>query len=233
MNPDHSPLRVLVTGGLGSIGSAVAQRFREGGAQVFVTTSRRPLADANTVFHLDLHEEEGVPRLAQQVQNRGLTFNCVVHCAHLFSEAKLHPRLHPQELLEGFRQNVLPAFQLAQWWSRTMRRSDFGRFIFLGSMASVRPTPGKLVYALEKNALTALVKTFNRELERSSIRFSIVHPGLVDTPQIRRRLPEKALAHIGETILSPRQVADLIVSIAIHPLEEVEDVYELAGDQVW
>jgi 3-oxoacyl-[acyl-carrier protein] reductase len=76
--------------------------------------------------------------------------------------------------------------------ARAMRRSGGGRIVIVGSLASQVGGVGQASYIAEKAALTGLTLAFASEFGRDGVSCNVVHPGIVDTENVRERVPAAA-----------------------------------------
>jgi NAD(P)-dependent dehydrogenase (short-subunit alcohol dehydrogenase family) len=65
-----------------------------------------------------------------------------------------------------------------------MKRLGGGRIIVIGSIFGVEGWKNASAYAASKSGLSALVKSLAEELRSDNIHVGIVHPGVIDTPQL-------------------------------------------------
>src|SRR5258708_19174610 len=117
---------VLVTGGLGFIGSALARRLKRAGAEIH-TVSRRPLKSGEgRHWRADLSDTDAVVRLV-----RGVRPHFVFHLAsHVMGAPDLH------HVLPAFQSNLQTTVNLLS----ALTEVGCGRMIITGSL--VEPASG-------------------------------------------------------------------------------------------
>ncbi|MGA5135129.1 SDR family oxidoreductase [Streptomyces olivoreticuli] len=84
--------------------------------------------------------------------------------------------------------NVLGAARMTRLALPSMRRRGEGRVVNVSSLAGLVPLPLQGWYSADKHALEALTDVLRMETARHGIRFSLIEPGLVDTPMVTHAL---------------------------------------------
>lgn len=137
----------LITGGLGTIGRAIAGAFQEAGAQV--TLLDRPELEAREGFGwlpVDLRD----PKAAEGAVGMAGPFDVLVNNAALILN-KPHEAFSLEEYEEQVRVNSTAAFALARAVAPAMKAQGWGRILNLTSLtlngqrsgAAGRPRPGR------------------------------------------------------------------------------------------
>ncbi len=170
-----SAKHALITGGLGSIGAALAAAFATAGARV--TVLDRPDAIAPTScgwLGVDLND----PARAQvEVAGAG-PFDILINNAALiinrpFEEFSL------QEYDQQMRVNASSAFALTRACAPGMKAKGWGRVINLTSLTLNGQWEGYVPYVASKGAMLGLTKGLARELGPSGITVNAIAPGAV------------------------------------------------------
>jgi NAD(P)-dependent dehydrogenase (short-subunit alcohol dehydrogenase family) len=222
---DQSPLEldgtdVLLTGGLGALGRDVLDLLSTRGARVVVNDLAPDAdvapavgyvaADAAAPGEADHILEAAVAHLG------GLPTAVCLHAGIVRSAPILDYRLDDVEAV--WRTNVLSAFALAQAAARRwVAAGTPGCLIFTSSWVQDVPWPGIAAYSSSKAALTAMARSFARELAPDGIRANVVAPGIVgagmalkqwdEEPDYRARTSRAIpLGHLQ----TPRSVAEAI-----------------------
>lgn len=229
-----SDARVWVTGGQRGIGLALARAFAQAGSEL-VITSRTP--DAPTVreslatLERDAQafaQRSGMPAravrclawdMADDVSSEALARelkaappHILVHSAHVFAEHTPVVALKPADFSRSLALNVGGAYAICRMAARHMARAGFGRILLIGSLASQIGGKGQVSYITEKAALDGLTRALAVELGQKGVLVNIIHPGIVDTENVRGRLSEALLrAYAQRTatgrLLSAEEVA--------------------------
>ncbi|WP_084962377.1 SDR family NAD(P)-dependent oxidoreductase [Thermoactinospora rubra] len=144
---------ILITGGGGPTGQAVARRFRQDGHTVIAVD--RTASDENGVIAVDLLDRAAVQRLAQQIEAEHGRLDGLVHLvggwrgSKSFAETDLADWDFLHDLLIRTLQHVTLAFE------PLLRKSGNGRFAIVSAKAAERPTAGGACYAAAKAAAEA------------------------------------------------------------------------------
>lgn len=172
---DLSGKHALVTGGLGSIGSALAAAFAAAGAAV--TVLDRPDA-APPAGHgwlgVDLDDLAGAQR---SVEAAG-PFDILVNNAALIVN-KPFEAFSVSEYEAQVRVNSAAAFALALACAPGMKARGWGRILNLTSLTLNGQWDGYVPYVASKGALLGLTKGLARELGPHGITVNAIAPGAV------------------------------------------------------
>ena len=220
---------VLVTGGGRGIGRAIALRFAEAGAQVFVNFFVNREAAEKTahdvelrggVAHLvqaDLKEPAEIRRLVAEVERRAGRLDVLVSNAAsgvLRDGLDLSPKQWDWVMATNARALLI----LAQEASRLM--TSGGRIIALSSLGSRRVIQGYASIGVSKAALEGLTRYLAVELAAKGITVNTVSAGAVET-DVWQAIPEgtAALAAIrartpGGALVTADEVAGVVYFLA-------------------
>ena len=182
--------RVLVTGGAGGIGSAIANRFLEvRGRVVMADSDRRRLeaarnstraGDRAVVVHLDVRHRRSVEAAMELAWEAFGGLDVLVNCAAIYPS---HPILEMEE--EDWDQvldtNLKGPFLLSRSFaSRLVEEGRGGHILNITSGAARRARPGAAHYCTSKAALEMLTRSFAIELAPHGIRVNAISPGFVE-----------------------------------------------------
>jgi NAD(P)-dependent dehydrogenase (short-subunit alcohol dehydrogenase family) len=165
----------LVTGGLGSIGSAFVQLFAAAGARV--TVLDRPNATPPSV-HAWLGIDLNDPATAgAQVAAAG-HFDILVNNAALIIN-KPFEDVSLEEYEQQLRVNAAAAFALTRACAPAMKANRWGRIINLTSLTMNGQWEGFVPYVASKGAMLGMTKGLARELGPHGITVNAIAPGAV------------------------------------------------------
>lgn len=186
-----SPIRALVTGGSGAIGSAVCRRLAAAGLSVAVhahrslDTAQKIVDDIITAggsaraVQFDLTDAsatgEGVEKLLQDgpiqvlVNNAGITDDAVFP-----GMAREQWRRVIDVSLNGF-------YNVTQPLILPMIRTRWGRIINISSVSALIGNRGQVNYAAAKGALNSATKALSLEVASRGITVNAVAPGIIAT----------------------------------------------------
>jgi 3-oxoacyl-[acyl-carrier protein] reductase len=186
-----------------------------------------------------MQDPDSTNQLLQTIKARQLSIDLLVHCAHVFSEAKLILQVSPSAFHSSLVTNLVPLYELMRGVSRSMYRQRFGRILLMGSLISVYGGAGKIRYIVEKSAFDGLAQGFSAEYSSAGVTTCVLHPSLIDTDTIRERvdaelLQQVAAASAGGRLLSVAEVAAASLTL-IDPTQALNSgqLVELSGGARW
>ena len=179
----------IITGGNSGIGRAIANRFAEEGAFVYVVGRREAdLADSVAeigsqamAIQADVTKLEELGKVYSQIAADGRKLDVVVANAGQVENRPI-TEADADHFDRIFNLNVRGAFFTVQ--KALPFLADSASVIMVSSSLNVRGDAGLSVYNASKAAVRSLVKTFAVELMPRGIRVNTLSPGPVDTPII-------------------------------------------------
>lgn len=177
----------LVTGGNSGIGLAIAQRFAQEGAHVFITGRREAqLAEAVTLIGgnveaiagdiTNIHDRS---RLFDTIHARAGRLDILVYSSGISEPASLAESTE-EHIDRAFGLNVRAMVLTVQQAIGQM--GEGGTIVLLGSIAGSMAVPGYCTYAASKAAVRSYARTWTSELAPRGIRVNTLSPGPTDTP---------------------------------------------------
>jgi len=222
---DLSDSRALITGGLGTIGRAMATRFADMGCAV--TVLDRPdaqdgparaaaLGPGVAFFGCDLNDLAGAETAVRTLAEARGGFDILINNAALIIN-KPHEEFSLEEYEDQIRVNSSAAFALTRAVTAHMKAQGHGRIINLTSLTLVGQWDGYVPYVASKGAMLGLTKGLARELGPHGITVNAIAPGAVvseaENRVFRDRLQEYNDWVIErqclKTRIEPDDVADL------------------------
>src|SRR6201997_581596 len=193
----------VVPGGSTGIGFAIAKRFVDEGAFVFITGRRqKELGEAvkaicNSIVGVrgDVSKLQDLDRLCETVKAKG-KIDILVANAGIGEFAPL-ASLTEEHFDKLFDLNVKGTLFTVQKALTLM--NDGGSIILIGAVASVKGTATFGTYGATKAAVRNLVRAWTMELKDRRIRANVLSPGPIKTPLVERQPPE-SIARIVATI---------------------------------
>jgi NAD(P)-dependent dehydrogenase (short-subunit alcohol dehydrogenase family) len=196
---------VLVTGGAGGIGAAVARRFAGRGAKVVIAdvdpAGERVAAEAGGLFvPTDVTSERDNDHAVDQAREAfgGLD---IVHLNAGTGDGGT------EFDLDRYRRIMAVNVDGTMFGLRAAIRGGARAVVVTSSLAGISPASFDPIYAASKHAIIGMIRSF----EIPGVTLNAVCPGFVDTPMIaafRDRLPEHGLA-----VADPDQVAAAVEQI--------------------
>lgn len=216
----------LVTGGSSGIGAATCHRLLASGFSVVALgrdgAKLRALKDksgatsALVITEADVTSEEAVRRAVAATLERFGRIDAVIASAGFAT----HDRMDSGEPARWERMlitNVLGSAIVVHATMEAIKRTR-GRYVFLGSVAGLKNTPGNM-YSVSKWAVSALAENTRLLLAADGVGVSLVAPGRVDTPFWEGCRTANGDRTPGGPMLSPGAVANAIAWVLEQPRE--------------
>jgi len=227
MRIDLTGKTVVITGAGGAIGSAMALRFAQSGAQVAVgdindEAGRRTAEEitaqglAAAYFHLDVTSQDNVRDALAQIAGRFGGIDVLVNNAgvnvgpdhrrpvHEFDEEKWRWIL--QVDLDGI-------FYMSKAAVPYIAARGGGSIINVSSIEGLRGAAWVHSYVASKWALRGLPKSAALELAHNKIRVNSIHPGFIRTPMTKHLPEDMVQAPLGRPG-TPDEVATFVLFLA-------------------
>ena len=171
--------KALVTGASRGIGAAIAQAFREAGAEVLAPG--RELCDLDSL--------EATARFLETLQGEP---DILVNCAGTNRLAGLED-LEPGLLAQALRIHLETPAMLIRALSPAMARKRWGRILNIGSIWGRVAKPRRGAYAAAKAGMEGLTRVLALELAPDNVLINVLAPGFVDTELTRANNPPAEL----------------------------------------
>lgn len=182
---DFSGKTVLVTGGTGGIGGAVAVAFAAAGAQVIATgwgeaelAARRadPAFAEIRILALDVTDDAAVTALAAQTPCLDVLVNCagiVIRNGDAFA---------PEAFQRAYDVNMLGTLRTCNAFLPQLAASGAGAIVNTASVNSFNGTATAAGYAASKGAVALATKSMAIAWAPQNVRVNAVAPGWIATP---------------------------------------------------
>lgn len=217
--------RALVSGGVGGLGAAVADRLRAEGVEV-VTVDLHPDAD----HRCDIGDEQAVAALAAEVG----PVDILVNSAGIQGPeaALLDTRLADWRRVFGV--NVDGTFLLSRAFAPSMVKKGWGRIINIASIAGKEGNANQSAYSSSKAAVIGLTKSLGKELAEAGVLVNAIAPAIISTPMNLDTDPETFARLMDKIPLRrpgrPQELAALVAWLASFEASfTTGSVYDLSG----
>jgi NAD(P)-dependent dehydrogenase (short-subunit alcohol dehydrogenase family) len=212
---------VLVTGGTGALGAAVALAVLEAGATAIVTyrdardrdalAARAPAAGRERLHGVqtDVTDAESVCRLVDEVMARHRRLDALVNAVGGFAAGDLvgtDERAWDAMLTL----NLRSAYLCCRAALPTMLAAGRGHIVNVASRSVVPPAGGFIAYTVAKAGVIALTQALAQEVRKRGVTVNAVLPSTMDTEANRRAMP----AADRSGWVSPESVARAILFLA-------------------
>jgi NAD(P)-dependent dehydrogenase (short-subunit alcohol dehydrogenase family) len=202
--PELAGRVAVVTGGSSGIGAAISDRLEAAGALVHRVSRRGPVA-------IDVTDRAAVQRFLG-----GLERLDILVCA---AGDNIPDRELRRLTAEGWDRvlsvTLTGAFNCLHAGMDKLLQSR-GDVLFVGSVSSSWPDMSGAAYQVGKAGLLALARAAGFELHTEGVRFSVINPGMVDTPLLLKR-PAPPPPELAGQMLRPEDVADCAMFVLSLP----------------
>jgi NAD(P)-dependent dehydrogenase (short-subunit alcohol dehydrogenase family) len=192
---------VIVTGGAGNLGRAVARAFAAQGAQVALVDLdadaleaarvELPAGSAAAVFRADLIDPESVGDMVERVLARFGRIDILANVAGGFT---MGPPLHEtQDRDWSFMMdlNARTLFNCCRAAIPHMLAGGGGKIVNVSARAAAEGKGKMAPYCASKAAVITLTQSLAAEHKHDGINVNCILPGTIDTPQNREAMPDQ------------------------------------------
>lgn len=207
---------VLITGGLGGFGLALARDLNKSGANIIIFDIREN--DEFKCFQVDVSDEKQVEETLKQIDKIDILINCA---GEIYSEPfinlmsngeKKHSRESWNRIINN---NLTSTFNMSAQVGEKMASKRTKGLIINFSSVSARGNAGQAAYSSAKAGIEAMTKVIAKEMGMFKIRAVAIAPGFIDTPSTRKAMTEAMLDYwIKQTPLRKLgQIEDIIETV--------------------
>ncbi|MBW4083312.1 elongation factor P 5-aminopentanone reductase [Paenibacillus sp. S150] len=223
-------MTVLITGGSGGIGGAIAERFASVGMNIVIhymnsheaanDVARRCLALGAKVMTVaaDMKDRSQLVRMAERLEASGMRPDILVNNA-----GKAHYGMLAdvtEEEWDGIMAvNLKGTFLCTQIFMPFMVSQRFGRIINVSSVWGISGASCEVAYSASKGGVNAFTKALAKELAPSGVTVNAVAPGAVHTAMLSN-LQEDEVRMLEEEIpagrlATPEEISSLVYFLAL------------------
>jgi NAD(P)-dependent dehydrogenase (short-subunit alcohol dehydrogenase family) len=208
---------IIVTGGFGVLGQAVAEAFARQGDRVaridFAASPVRPVEGANDFGGVNLTDADAARAALDRVAAAHGGIDVLVNVAGGFTWETLEEgsldtwaRMQAMNLMTNatITKLALPALKAAG------ARDGGGRIVNIGAGAAVKAGMGMGAYTASKAGVHRLTEALAEELAGTGVTVNAILPSIIDTPTNRKDMPD---ADFSQWVL-PEAIADVILFLA-------------------
>jgi meso-butanediol dehydrogenase/(S,S)-butanediol dehydrogenase/diacetyl reductase len=225
----------LITGASRGIGRAIALRYAEEGADLFLTATNRgkleetkALAAAHggkVALHLaDVSERAAVEAMVDEAVKSMGRIDVLVNNAGIYKIARLVDYT-PEDFDRVMKVNLYGAFNVMQLVLRHMQARKSGKVVNIASTAGKWMSMNQSAYNASKHALVGLTRCAGLEMGPSGVNVNAICPGFVETDMLEElrahgellgipfdKVKEAGLARVPlKRFLRPEEIAHLAV----------------------
>ncbi|QSF42875.1 elongation factor P 5-aminopentanone reductase [Paenibacillus tianjinensis] len=223
-------MTVLITGGSGGIGGAIAERFASVGMNIVIhymhsheaanDVARRCLALGAKVMTVaaDMKDRSQLLRMAERLESSGMLPDILVNNAGKAHYGMLAD-VTEEEWDEVMAVNLKGTFLCSQIFMPYMISQRYGRIINVSSVWGISGASCEVAYSASKGGVNAFTKALAKELAPSGVTVNAVAPGAVNTAMLNN-LQEDELRMLEDEIpagrlATPEEVASLVYFLAL------------------
>lgn len=212
---DLSGKNALITGGLGTLGAAMAETFKASSANVTILDrpDGTPL-ESYGYLGIDLNDLAD----AEEAVKQATPFDILINNAALIIN-KPHDAFSLIEYEDQIRVNSSAAFALSRVCAPAMKENGWGKIINLTSITLNGQWDGYVPYVASKGAMLGLTKGLARELGPFGINVNAIAPGAVKSAAENRvfadRLQEYNDWVLDRQCLKSRIIASDVADLAL------------------
>jgi NADP-dependent 3-hydroxy acid dehydrogenase YdfG len=185
----------IVTGGGSGIGAAIVAKLTAAGVACHAIGRRGPV-------RLDVTDQPAVQRFVDSLDR----LDILVCAAGDNVPRRRLEEITPEAWNHLLAVNLSGAFYFVNAGLRKLRDAR-GDVLLIGSVSGQWPDLSGPAYAASKAGMSALAATAGFEEHMNGLRFSVIKPGLVNTPLLLKR-PSPPPPGLAEAMLQPEDVAD-------------------------
>lgn len=204
---------VIVTGGFGVLGQAVAASFAEQGDRVarvdFAPNPTEALPNGLDIGGVDLTDAATAARALDEVKQAFGRIDVLVNIAGGFAWQTVEDG-DLATWQKMFAMNVLTAATITKAALPILKQAPSARIINIGAGGAIKADAGMGSYAASKAGVHRLTESLAAELHGSTVTVNAILPSVIDTPTNRADMPD---ADPGEWV-KPQAIADTILFLA-------------------
>lgn len=197
MTYDFSGKVVLITGGTGALGRAVAQTFGTLNATTVVTyiidEEREDVkAKIKTIAELvkaDITKEDQAKKLVSQVINTYDRIDVLVNVVGGYLGGKTVAELDETEWDKMMSMNLKSAFLISKHVIPLMVSAKHGKMVHISSRTGLKSDGYDSAYSASKSGLIRLVESISEEVKEHNINVNCILPSTIDTEANRKAMP--------------------------------------------
>ena len=191
---------ILVAGGTGGLGRAVALAFLGEGGRVAVTYRTAAELDALksaageqaarlTGHPTDVTDHAAVGALVDELVARHGRLDALVNTVGAWAGGAKLWEMDAEMLDRMLSANLRSGYVLARAAVPVMLKQGYGAIVNVASRAALVHGPGESAYAASKAAAVALIDSLAADLKGTGVRANSILPGIIDTEANRRAMP--------------------------------------------
>lgn len=215
---------ILITGGTGAIGSAIAAEFARTDDVVITYIRREQEAQRLcgelhcTAVQADVSDYASAQNAVRQVLDEFGRIDVLVNNAGI-AQIKLFTDITPEDWNRVLSVNLTGCFNMTQAAVKSMISRKSGAVVNISSVWGVFGGACESAYSASKAGMIGLTKALARELGASGITVNCVAPGVIESPMNSSHLTTEELSELAEQtpvcrLGQPSEVAKAVRALA-------------------
>ena len=194
----------VVTGGSSGIGAAIVELLTKAGATCHAVGRRGPVT-------VDVSEQAAVRKFVDSLDR----LDILVCAAGDNAKRRRLEEITPEVWDHLLAVNLSGAFYFIHAGLAKLREAR-GDVVLIGSVSGTWPDGSGPAYQVSKAGLNALARGAGYEEHVHGVRFSVINPGVTDTPILMKR-PVPPPPHVAAAMLRPEDVAEACMLVLALP----------------
>lgn len=223
---DFTNRHIIITGGTGTLGSAVTEQLLEAGAKCSIPCfDESELKDFASKNHKNIYIKTGID-LTNEEQAQSFFEDAIgeqgplwasVHIAGGFGMGNIE-NTAKTDFMKQINLNLVTCYNSSRAAVQWMKNSGGGRIVNIAARPALEPRQGAgmTAYTTAKAGVAALTESLAAEVVEDDILVNALAPSIIDTPQNREAMPDADF----EKWPKPEQLAHEILYL-VSPENEV------------
>lgn len=191
---------VVITGGTGGLGTALARRLLDAGDRLAITylmpdeaaafEDRFGQDDARVMLRrVDATDAGAISEFVSEVKATWGPFHGLAALVGGWAGGRDVESTDDVRLERMLDLNLRSTFNTVRASIPLLREAEYGRIVLVGSRDAIEAPPGQAAFNMAKAGVMALGRTVARELEPTDVTATVLLPTVIDTPATRAALP--------------------------------------------
>jgi 3-oxoacyl-[acyl-carrier protein] reductase len=192
----------VVTGAASGLGSAIAGRLHDQGAQVALLDLNQAsqIGDRASAYTVDLTNETNVANVINQIGETFGRIDILVNSAGVTGQTNIKTHeVTTEDLRRVFEVNFMASFFTSRAVLPWMLKRNYGRILHIASVAGKEGNAGMLAYSASKAAVIGMTKVQGKEYAETGITINALAPAVIRTPMVDA-MPEAQVTYMTDKI---------------------------------